>query len=123
VATIDATIADHEITPVVHHGLAARRLLPDEHDVDAGYTSAELVLASCRDHYVDLVGPLELNPHWQAKDPEAFDLGQFVIDWESEQVRCPQGAVSAWRATTTGRGTPQLHAQLVQPLPGWDCGS
>lgn len=109
VATTDATVADQEITPVVHQGLAARDLVPDEHDVDAAYTSAELLLASRRDHRIDLVGPLKVDSHWQAKDPQAFDLTSFTIDWDAERVQCPQGAVSsAWRATTSKRGTPLI---------------
>ena len=119
VATTDATTADQEITPVVHHGLAARRLLPDEHDVDAGYTSAELVLASHRDHQVELLGPLKLNPHWQSKDPDAFDLTTFTIDWDAQQVNCPQGAISsAWRTTMTSRGTPLVSVDFRKN----DCG-
>ncbi|MER7960382.1 IS1182 family transposase, partial [Streptomyces sp. NPDC096030] len=33
VDTTDATVADTEVTQTVHQGLAARELLPDEHDV------------------------------------------------------------------------------------------
>ncbi|WP_409473916.1 hypothetical protein [Streptomyces sp. HC307] len=36
VLTTDATVADTEVTDIVHHGMAARELLPDEHAVDAG---------------------------------------------------------------------------------------
>ncbi len=104
VETTDATVADQEVTPVVHEHLTRRGLLPGEHAVDAGYTSAELILASRNDCGVNLIGPLSANTSWQATDTDAFDLSHFTIDWDHEQVTCPNGAVSSSWRTEKARG-------------------
>src|ERR687894_658885 len=49
VATTDATLTDVEMLEHIHTGLDHRNLLPDEHIVDAGYTSAELMVSTRRD--------------------------------------------------------------------------
>lgn len=105
VETSDATVTDQEMTPVVHAHLADRHLRPVEHAVDAGYTSTELFLAAATDG-IELVGPLGANTSWQARTPDAFDLSDFAIDWDHQQVTCPNGAVSgSWR-TEKARGKP-----------------
>jgi hypothetical protein len=98
VETTDATVTDQEMTPLVHEHLAHRGLLPSEHAVDAGYMSAELILSCMAEHGVKLVGPVGVDTTWQASNPDAFDLNHFTIDWDIEQVRCPNGALSSsWR--------------------------
>lgn len=102
VETTDATVADQEITPVAHRRLARRGLLPAEHVVDGGYTSAELMLDARAEHGVRLIGPLGADNAWQTSDPEAFDLTRFTIDWDTEQVICPAGKTSSrWRTEQT----------------------
>ncbi len=46
VETTDATVPDSQMTAPVHARLAGRGLLPDEHYVDSGYPSAELLVSS-----------------------------------------------------------------------------
>src|SRR5947207_3696351 len=58
VATTDATVTDVERLEQIHADLDRRTLLPDEHIVDAGYTSAELMVSSQRNFGVTLLGPL-----------------------------------------------------------------
>jgi transposase len=106
VETTDATVADQDVTGLVHDHLAQRDLLPGEHAVDAGYTSAELVLASSIEHGVELIGPLGADTTWQASDPDAFDLSHFTINWDAQQVRCPNGALSSSWRTEKARGKP-----------------
>ena len=45
------------------------------------------------DHEVDLVGPT-LKTHWYQAET-GYDLTHFSIDWEAEQVMCPQGRISS----------------------------
>jgi len=80
--------------PAIHQALQEKDLLPDEHLVDAGYTDADNLACSTRDYGVDLYGPAAPDPSWQARDATAYDLRCFVIDWEAQQVTCPQGKVS-----------------------------
>jgi transposase len=108
VETTDATVADQDVTGLVHEHLAHRGLLPAEHAVDAGYTSAELILASSAGHGVELIGPLGPDTTWQAGDPDAFDLSHFTINWDARQVRCPSGALSSSWRTEKARGKPVL---------------
>lgn len=108
VETTDATVADQDITPVVHEHLTRRGLLPDEHAVDAGYTSAELILTSMAEYDLDLVGPVGADTTWQAGNPDAFDLGHFTIDWDTQQVTCPNGAASSSWRQEKARGKPVL---------------
>jgi Transposase DDE domain len=73
-------------------------LLPDEHLVDAGYTSVDYILAVRADHGVELVGPLPPDCGWQARDEGGFELARFAIDWDRKQVTCPNGKTARnWR--------------------------
>ncbi|MEU8265517.1 transposase, partial [Micromonospora sp. NPDC048999] len=102
VATTDATINDTEMTEAVHQGLAARRLLPDEHVVDAGYVTAAHIVAA-RERNVDLLGPVGLDTH----QGEHFPQNAFRIDWQAKTVTCPDGKASAsWSGQRKSNGTP-----------------
>jgi transposase len=44
---------------------------------------------------------------WQARDSAAYDLSQFMVNWDEETVICPQGKKSRyWKETTGSRGQP-----------------
>ena len=78
------------------------------------------LVASRREHQIDLIGPMYDDRRWQAKDPDAFDLAQFPIDWEAQVVTCPTGQRSTgstgWSQSRTarqhGRRT-QIHVQFA----------
>ena len=46
VATTDATVADSQMTGVIHGELADRDLAPGRHYLDSGYLSAAVVVAA-----------------------------------------------------------------------------
>ena len=92
VATTEATVPDVAMTEPVHDMLDAAGLLPGEHAVDAGYTSADLLLAA-RGRGITLVGPLLAGTSPQAR-AGGYTAEAFTIDWEHQQVTCPQGATS-----------------------------
>jgi transposase len=94
VQTTPATTTDFETLPMVQADLARRALLPQEHLVDSGYMSAEHIVASQREHGVQLLGPVLPDPSWQSKTTGAFGTAAFTIDWEKRTARCPQGAGS-----------------------------
>jgi hypothetical protein len=58
VATTDASVPDAAMTEPIHHDLAERDLLPDEHYVDSGYPSADLLVCSLTDYGIALVTPM-----------------------------------------------------------------
>jgi transposase len=59
--------------------------------VDSGYVSGE-VLASHAELGIELVGPLKQEGGWQHET--GYGLSTFQVDWQKQQVRCPQGHLS-----------------------------
>jgi transposase len=108
VETTAAPTTDYEMTPVIHEHLAQRDLLPGEHLVDTGYTSADHFVTS-REQEIDLLGPVAEEKSWQAQANEGFDTTAFVIDWDAQQARCPQGHRSQKWQVRAGPQAPVLH--------------
>ena len=86
-----------------YDSLDAKDLLPGEHVVDAGYTSADLLLTA-RARGVTLLGPLLADTSPQAR-AGGYTTAAFTIDWDTHQVRCPHGATSTGWSPRTQRGT------------------
>jgi transposase len=104
VETTPATTTDYEVTPLVQRHLAEHNRLPSEHLVDTGYMSAVHLLSSA-EQGIDLVGPVALEKSWQAQAKGGFDSSAFVIDWQAQQARCPQGHLSQkWQARDGPQG-------------------
>jgi transposase len=93
VQTTHAAVPDVVMTGPVHDGLQAAGLPPGEHAVDAGYVSADLLVAS-RLRGITLLGPLLADTSPQARNG-GYTQEAFAIDWDRKQVTCPQGAVSS----------------------------
>ena len=66
-------------------------LAPSQHLVDAGYVSAKLILNS-QEHNIELIGPVHVDPSWQAHTPGAFDASRFQVNWEAQSATWPAGA-------------------------------
>jgi hypothetical protein len=103
VATTQATVPDVAMTEPIHDSLHTKNLLPGEHVVDAGYTSADLLLGS-RARGVTLLGPLLADTSPQARTG-GYTTAAFTIDWQARQATCPQGATSTGWSPCTQRGT------------------
>jgi transposase len=91
VETRPAVEQDNEATTDIQNQLAKSELCPQQHLVDAGYVSAKLILESQEKHGIDLIGPVHVDPSWQAHTPGAFHASQFQVDWEAQSATCPQG--------------------------------
>jgi transposase len=102
VATTVASETDVVMTEPIHDSLAAKNLLPAEHVVDSGYTSADLLLAA-RDRGLTLLGPLLADTSPQARNG-GYTTAAFTIDWQTRSVCCPQGATSIYWNPCTHRG-------------------
>ncbi len=99
VQTTPAPVSDAVMTTPIQAQLAQRDLLPQEHIVDAGYVTAETLVDSQRKHQVDLLGPVIIDPSWQARTQTGYDIAHFVLDWEQHVATCPQGHRSvSWLA-------------------------
>jgi len=92
-ATTRAAVPDAVMTGPVHDLLDARGLLPAVHAVDAGYTSGDLLIAA-RQRGITLLGPLLADTSPQAR-AGGYTTAAFTIDWDRQQVACPQGAASS----------------------------
>jgi transposase len=113
VKTCPAMQPDMTSTAEIHKCLAAKELLPSEHFVDSAYVDAGLLVGSRLDHDVALEGPVRGVASWQARAGQGYDLSHFTIDWESQQVTCPQGKVSvSWRPVQNIDGSPRIMAQF-----------
>lgn len=100
VHTTPAMAYDGSSTAVIHQKLADKGLAPAEHDVDSAYVDAELLVTSQRDHGIQLMGPIRQSSSWQTRMGQGYDLPHFQVDWEREQVTCPQGKTSvSWQPT------------------------
>ncbi len=96
VETTLAAVQDVEVTASIQHALAQAELLPDEQIVDTGYVAADLLVSSQRDYGIRLLGPVLGDTSWQAKAGKGFDLSQFQVDWQRQEVICPQGQRSVY---------------------------
>ncbi|MGH3301918.1 MAG: transposase, partial [Streptosporangiaceae bacterium] len=103
VATTEASVPDVAMTAPIHDQLAAVGLLPGEHAVDAGYTSADLLL-DARARGITLLGPLLADTSPQARSG-GYTTAAFTIDWDHQQVTCPQGVASTRWSRCRQRGT------------------
>jgi transposase len=121
VATTDAAVTDVEVLEQIHTDLARRNLLPGEHIVDAGYTSADLMVTARQDFGITLLGPLRIDNSEQARAGGGFDRASFTIDWEQQQVTCPQGVRNTIWSECTERGRDSIvvrfPATACQPCP------
>ena len=113
VTTCPAMQPDMTSTAGIHACLASKGLLPAEHFVDAGYVDAGLLASSPREHGISLEGPVRGTSSRPARAGQGYDLPHFAIDWEHEQVTCPQGKISvSWRDQKIGDGEMRICAQF-----------
>lgn len=113
VETTPATTPDGSVTSVVHRKLAHKDLLPGEHYVDAAYVDSYQLVESNQVYQVSVVGRVAVDSSWQAKLKTGFDVAAFVIDWDKQIVKCPQGNLSrSWRDGYDCRKNPVIQVKF-----------
>jgi transposase len=113
VHTTPATVHEAQCTEPIQQALVDKDLAPKEHFVDAAYVDAALLVSSRQDHGIDVIGPTRPNVSWQTQVEGAYPIEQFTIDWEHEQVRCPQGKVSStWTPQVDSHGTTKISVKF-----------
>jgi transposase len=125
VATMPATSADTAAVAGIHARLERRGLLPAEHLVDGGYTSLVHMERAGREHQVTLTGPLPGNRTRQHRDQDGYARDDFRVDYDRQEVTCPQGQVSkGWHGpypTSSPDAAPLIVARFTkaqcQPCP------
>jgi transposase len=109
-----APVADTDMTATIHQHLAEHERLPDTHLMDAGYIDAEHLVRSRCDYQVEIVGPVPLDPSWQARAGKGFDAGSFRLDWDREVAFCPMGKRSRrWKEEHDSNGNPTIHIEFA----------
>ncbi len=120
VHTTTAAVHEAMCTADIHQALVDKDLAPGEHWVDAAYIDADLLVRSQEDHGITLRGPARPKPTWQAKVAGAYTVADFTVDWEHQQVQCPQGKASAsWTERLDHTGTACIQVRFSQH----DCGA
>jgi transposase len=105
VATTDASVPDNAMTTPIHEDLARRGLLPDEHLLDSGYPSGDLLVESADRYGISLVTPMLADVSAQARAGAGFDAAAFDIDFDTRQVTCPRKQLSTSWSPAVQRGT------------------
>ncbi|MEO8391659.1 MAG: IS1182 family transposase [Chloroflexota bacterium] len=90
--TVNATEQDINALDPIHDHLQQHDLLPNDHLVDMGYTSAPMLYDTQHNYGVNLLGPVVEHPTWQKAT--GYEIEDFQIDWEHRTVTCPQGYTS-----------------------------
>lgn len=121
VATTTATVPDVAMTAPIHQDLADKGLTPDQHLVDSGYPSADIIVAAARLHGITLVSPMLLDHSSQARAGEGYDKASFTIDFDARRATCPQGAISSSWSPASQHGTEAIvvawSARICKPCP------
>jgi transposase len=114
VETTVATMPDSEALPQIHDALLKKACAPETHLVDTGYVDADNLVNSKAVH-IDLVGPALADTSWQGRDPDAFDLSTFTIDWVAQKVTCPGGKQShIWSPSKNSFDLPVIHVRFAK---------
>lgn len=113
VKTTPATEQDSKVTQSIQADLVKRDLKPEVHIVDTGYIDAANCVHSQHEFNIDLLGPMRPDTSWQTKDPTAFDILQFNLDWETQTAVCPTGQRSTrWLDSRSQHGAPVIRVQF-----------
>jgi transposase len=113
VLTTPATTQDSVMGPTIHRDLAQRELLPRTHLLDSGYVDADLLVTAQTQHQIDVIGPPFGSYSRQRLAGEGYDLQAFILDWQAEQARCPQGHPSVhWRPGHEVSGDPVIRLRF-----------
>jgi transposase len=106
VHTTPATVHEAQCTEPIQQALIEKDVPPQEHLVDSAYISSELLVHSRDDQGIVLRGPTRPSQGWQMQVEGAYTVEQFAVDWDQQQVRCPQGHLSvAWWEHGGGQGS------------------
>jgi transposase len=106
VQTTPASVHDAAVLPPIQAALSQRDLLPSHQYVDAAYLEGSGLVDSREQYGIELVGPIQEDASWQARQGTGFGVEAFELDWEAQRARCPAGqASSGWRERESTQGT------------------
>jgi transposase len=94
VQTTQAHVPDVSMTETIERDLDARGLPPNDHLLDSGYTDVDLLIEARNERGINIIGPLREDRSWQTRAKQGFGIANFGVDWDKQQVICPQGKLS-----------------------------
>ncbi len=115
VAATDAAVPDAAMTTPIHESLARRGLLPQEHLLDSGYPSADLLVKSADRFGVHLVTPMLADVSTQARAGAGYDATCFDVDFDTATVTCPQGRTSSMWSPARQRSFATIGSSSTPP--------
>jgi Transposase DDE domain len=119
VHTTPATVHEAPCTAPIQQAPVDKGLPPHEHLVDAAAIDAALLVTSREAHGITRRGPARPNPNWPAHVEGAYTLADFAVDWERQQVPCPQGQTSgSWAERVDHTGGPYIQVRFRQHACG-----
>src|SRR5262252_6219545 len=119
VHTTPATVHEAQCTEPIQQALIEKGVPPQEHLIDAAYISSELLVHSRDDQGIVLRGPTRPSQGWQTQVDGAYTIDQFAVDWDQQQVRCPQGHLSvAWWEHGDGQDSRPIIVAFDKPTCG-----
>jgi hypothetical protein len=119
VHTTPATVHEAQCTTPIQQALVDKDVPPHEHLVDAAYVSSALLVHSRDEQGIILRGPTRPSQGWQTQVEGAYTLEQFEVDWDQQQVRCPQGHLSvAWWEHGGGQGSRPIIVEFAKHTCG-----
>lgn len=116
VHTTPATVHEAQCTTPIQQALVDKDVPPRDHLVEAAYISAELLGRSRDEQGIILRGPTRPSQGWQMQVAGAYTIEQFTVDWERQQVGCPQGKwATSWHERVEQDGGPYIIASFRRP--------
>lgn len=113
VHTTPATGHEARGTAAIQQALVDTDLAPGDHRVDAASIAADLLVRSQEEQGIRLRGPTRPNQSWQAQVEGGYRIEHFTVNWERQQVRCPQGKTSVrWLESTASSRGPYMHIRF-----------
>jgi transposase len=114
--TTAATTPDGVMGPAIQQDRAQRDLLPGLHRLDGGYVDADLLVTAHTQHQIDVVGPPFGSYSHQRRAGQGDEVSAFVINWEAQHARCPQGQTSIrWMPGRDVSGDPVVRIRFHAP--------
>jgi len=81
--------------------------------LESGYVDADFLVTAQRQYQVDVVGPPFGSYSRQHQTRQGHDLQVFVLDWDAQQARCPQGYASVnWQPGHDVSGAPVIRVRF-----------
>src|SRR3989454_2173204 len=113
VHTTPATVHEAQCITPIQQALVDKDIPPREHLVDAAYISSEILVHSRDEQGIILRGPTRPSQGWQMQVAGAYTFEQFTVDWEQQEVCCPQGKRTAsWQEHVAPDGHPYIIASF-----------